>query len=60
MRRRYRNKKNGKIYISLAVAFDKTDLKDDKEVVIYHPEDNEHSIYTCGINQFNARFEIVE
>lgn len=60
VRRQYRHKKNGKVFISLAIAFDKTDLKNDAQVVIYHPQDNEHSIYTCALKEFGERFEVIE
>lgn len=56
----YRNKKTGKIYRHLAVGVDTTNERDGLFVVIYCPDDNEHSIYVRERDEFYRKFEVKE
>lgn len=57
---RYRNKKTGHLYRHLAVATDATNARDGVLVVVYCPDDNEHSIYVREQAEFEAKFEMVD
>jgi hypothetical protein len=57
---KYRNLKTGNIYRHLAVAVDATNERDGLLVVVYCPDDNEHTIYVREQEEFYTKFEIVE
>ena len=56
---KYRNKKTGGIYRKLAMAIDCTNNRNTM-VVVYCPDDNEHSIYVREEAEFEQKFEVVE
>lgn len=57
---KYRNKKTGEIYRRLAVGIDKTNSRDGLTVVIYCPDDNEHTVYVREVVEFERKFEMME
>lgn len=56
----FRHKKTGNIYRKLANGIDCTNSRDGTEVVVYCPDDNEHTIYVREIVEFHAGFEVVQ
>lgn len=56
---KYRHKKTGNIYRHLAIAVDATNARDGVMVVVYCPDDNEHSIYVREQAEFEQKFEMV-
>lgn len=48
--------KSGRRYLLLAFAIDCTNARNGKEVAIYCPDDNEHTIYVRELDEFNAKF----
>lgn len=59
MKWRFRNKKNKKIYIYLADGIDCTNIREGTKVAIYHPDDNENTIYVRESKEFFNKFERV-
>lgn len=57
---KYRHKKTGRIYRWLAVGVDTTNSRDGRSVVVYCPDDNEHSIFVRETDEFHAKFEMVD
>jgi len=55
----YIHKKTGKIYRHLAIATDCTNSRDGIPVVVYCPDDDEHTIYVREANEFEEKFEII-
>ena len=55
----YRNKKTGNIYRKLAIGVDHTNERDGTLVVIYCPDDNEHTIFVREENEFEEKFEML-
>lgn len=55
----YRNKHNGALYRHLAIATDKSHMRNGQLVVIYCPIDNEHTIYAWEHDEFIEKFEPV-
>ena len=55
----YKNKKTGNLYRLLAVATDCTNSRDSSNVIVYCPDDNEHSIFVRDIDEFNDKFDPV-
>ena len=56
----FRHKKTGNIYRKLANGIDCTNSRDGTEIVVYCPDDNEHTIYVREIAEFHAGFELVQ
>ena len=56
----YKNKKTGKIYKHLAIGIDKTNSRNGELVVIYCPDDNEHTIFVREQSEFEEKFEILK
>ena len=52
-------KRNDIVYRQLASGIDESFGKF-RNVVIYCPDDNEHTIYVMGTDEFNKKFEIVK
>lgn len=52
----YRNNKTGKRYLLLAAATDCTNCRDGTPVVVYCPDDDEHTIYVRELSEFEAKF----
>ena len=57
MKKQFRNKKNQKIYIYLADGIDCTNSRDGTKVVIYHPNNDENTIYVRDRKEFFDKFE---
>ena len=55
----YRHLKTGNIYKHLAIGIDCTNSRADTKVVIYCPDDNEHSIFVREETEFYEKFEII-
>ena len=55
-----KNKKTGNIYRLLAFAIDSTNQRDGLKVVVYCPDNNEHSIFVREEKEFFNKFEITE
>jgi hypothetical protein len=55
----YRNIKTGNIYRHLAIAVDATNERDGLLVVVYCPDDDEHTIYVREQEEFYTKFEII-
>ena len=55
----YRHKKTGKTYFWLAAAVDCTNSRDGTLVVVYCPDDDEHTIYTREDSEFHEKFEMI-
>ena len=53
---KYKNRKTGEIFIHLAHAVNLDGLNP-VSVVIFCPEDNEHSIFTMAVDLFNVQFQ---
>lgn len=53
----FKNKKNGKTYRYLAVGIDCTNSRDGTMVVIYCPDDDDHSVYVREYGEFYEKFE---
>jgi len=53
----YRNKKTKKIYRWLANGIDTTNDRDGLEVVVYCPNDNEHTVFVREAKEFDEKFE---
>jgi len=56
----YRNKKTGDIYRFLAFGIDTTNARDGMPVMIYCPDDNEHTIYVREAEEFEEKFDLCE
>jgi len=56
----YRNLKTGYIYRHLACGIDCTNVRDGLPVIIYCPDDNEHTIFVREAREFYSKFELVE
>ena len=52
----YTHNKTGKRYRLLAAATDCTNSRDGLPVVVYCPDDNEHTIYVRELVEFEAKF----
>ena len=57
---RYRNKKTGNVYRRLASAIDATNARDGTLMIVYCPDDNEHSIFVRDATEFDNKFEPLE
>lgn len=55
----FRHKKTGKMYRHLAHGTDCTNSRDGTGVVLYCPDDNEHTIYIRETAEFHEKFEMV-
>jgi hypothetical protein len=55
--KRYRNKKNGNVYIVLNHAIDCTNERDGTKVVIYYPENNRDFLCVREENEFLIKFD---
>jgi hypothetical protein len=54
----YRDKETQETYIAIAMAVDKTSsLPNSHLSVIYHPADDEHSLYVKELDDFTQVFE---
>ena len=56
---RYIHKKTGKVYRHLAIAIDATNNRDGTTVVVYCPDDNEHSIFVREQTEFYDKFILI-
>lgn len=56
---KYRHKQTGNVYRFLAYGIDCSNGRPDPAVMVYCPEDNEHSIRVMQAAQFEAEFEVV-
>lgn len=58
---KYRHKKTGRIYLWLAAGTDCTNSRNwlDREVAIYCPDDDQHTIYVRERAEFEEKFEMV-
>lgn len=56
---RYRHKKTGNIYRHLAWATDCTNERDGTSVVIYCPDDDEHTIYVRDAKEHEEKFDML-
>lgn len=52
----YRNNKTNRRYRLLAAAVDCTNSRDGLPVVVYCPDDNEHTIYVRELAEFENKF----
>lgn len=57
---KFKNKKTGNIYRLLAHAIDSTNQRDGLTVIVYCPDDNEHSVFVREEKEFFYNFEILE
>ena len=57
---KYRNIKTGNIYRWLATGIDTTNERDGLPVVIYCPDDNEHTICVREAKEFDEKFRLVD
>ena len=57
---KFKNKKTGGIYRLLAHAIDSTNQRDGLTVIVYCPDDNEHSIFVREEKEFFSKFEPME
>jgi hypothetical protein len=55
----FRHRKTGKMYRHLAHGTDCTNSRDGTSVVVYCPDDNEHTIYVRDTAEFHEKFEMV-
>ena len=55
----YRHLKTGNLYRYLALAIDCTNSCEGTPMVVYCPDDNEHSIYVREEKEFHKKFEPV-
>lgn len=55
----YKNKKTGNIYRHLAFGINATNKVDGQKVVIYCPDNNEHTIFVREEKEFFETFDIV-
>ena len=55
----FRHKKTGKMYRHLAHGTDCTNSRDGTGVVVYCPDDNEHSIFVREVWEFHEKFESI-
>ena len=56
----YRHNKTGNIYRHLAIAVDATNSRDGTFVVVYCPDDDEHTIYVREVDEFESKFTLIE
>lgn len=56
-RRKFRNKKNGKIYIVEAIVTNSTNTQDGQEMYLYCCEDNPFKRYVRNKIEFDEKFE---
>jgi len=54
--KRYRNLKNGNVYVVLGHAIDCTNERDGTNVVIYYPENNRDILYVREEKKFLIKF----
>ena len=57
---RYRNKKNGKVYLKMADSRDCTNSRDGNKVTVYCAEDNGVDIFVRDTDEFNEKFELID
>ena len=57
---KYRNKKNGNIYIVFNYAIDCTNERDGTNVIIYYPENNKDFLCVREKNEFLVKFEKIQ
>lgn len=57
---RWRNNKTGAVYRWLAAATDSTNARDGLAVVVYCPDDDEHTIYVRELAEFEEKFTRVK
>ena len=55
----WRNNKTGKRYRWLAAGTDCTNSRDGLPVVVYCPDDNEHTIYVRELREFEEKFTAI-
>lgn len=55
----YRHNKTGNRYRLLACGIDSTNERDGLPVVVYCPDDDEHSIYVRELREFEAKFTAI-
>lgn len=55
----FKHDKTGNLYRLLAHGIDCTNSRDGTGVVLYCPDDNEHTIYVREIEEFHSKFSIV-
>jgi hypothetical protein len=56
----YRNNKTKKLYRLLAWGTDTTNSRDGEKVIIYCPDDSEHTIYVRKEEEFNNKFTVTQ
>lgn len=56
---KYRHKKTGAIYRHLAVATDETDGASARIMVVYCPDDNEHTIHVRAQDEMETKFDTI-
>ena len=56
----YREKKTGFLFRHLAIAVNKSFAYHDCLMVVYCPDDDEHSVYVRKKTEFDLCFELVE
>ena len=56
----YRNKKTGDTYRHLAHAIDATNQRHGAPLVVYCPDDNEHSIFVRDAAEFERKFKPID
>jgi len=54
---KYRNKKNGKIYIREKNVINATNSNDGEVMVLYRPEEDYENWYVREINEFYEKFD---
>jgi hypothetical protein len=54
---KYRNKKTNKIYRHLAIGEDLTPGRENTLVIIYCPDDEEHTVFVCEQERFDEDHE---
>ena len=57
---RYKNKKNGLIYIAIGVAINATNSQDGQPMILYYQENMLNVTYARDVIEFAQKFEIVE
>ena len=56
----FRHKITRVVYRYLASAIDRTDSREFTPVIVYCPDDNEHTIYVKEATEFDKEFEFID
>jgi len=57
---KYKHNKTGNIYRHLAYGIDCTNSRNGTPVIVYCPDDSEHTIYTREAKEFNQKFSPIK